>query len=127
MELIELLTQNLDVGEKQAKGGAGLLFQLAKDQLEDGEFSRVANLVPGVEKLIGEAPEVGGIAGALGGLADAFGGKAATVGNLATLAAGFSKLDIDSATVSKFVPIVLSFVERQGGEEIKGILEKVFK
>ena len=92
MELIELLTQNLGVEEKQAKGGAGLLFQLAKDQLEDGDFAQIANLVPGIDGLIGEAPEVGGVAGALGSLAGAFGGKAASLGSLATLAGGFSQL-----------------------------------
>ena len=127
MELIELLTQNLGVEEKQAKGGAGLLFQLAKDQLEDGDFAQIANLVPGIDGLIGEAPEVGGVAGALGGLAGAFGGKAAGLGSLATLAGGFSQLGMNSEMVSQFLPIVLSFVEKQGGDEIKGILAKVLQ
>ncbi|NEQ68103.1 MAG: DUF2780 domain-containing protein, partial [Symploca sp. SIO2D2] len=41
MELIQLLTQNLGVEDSQAMGGAGLLFQLAKDQLGEDDFSQV--------------------------------------------------------------------------------------
>lgn len=33
MELIQQLVSNLGVSEDQAKGGAGLLFNLAKDKL----------------------------------------------------------------------------------------------
>ena len=36
MELIDQLTSNLGVNETQAKGGAGLLFKLAKDGLSGG-------------------------------------------------------------------------------------------
>jgi len=39
MELIELITQNLGVREDQAKGGAGSLFNLAKEKLGESDFS----------------------------------------------------------------------------------------
>ena len=46
MELIQQLTQSLDVDETQAKGGAGLIFKMAKEQLADGDFATVASAIP---------------------------------------------------------------------------------
>ena len=119
MELIDQLTNNLGVSETQAKGGAGLLFKLAKDKLSGGDFSKVSAAVPGIDGLIGAAPSDGGV---LGGLGKMVGG-----GGLAGLAGGFSKLGLDAGMIGKFVPIVLSFLQRKGGDQVKGLLEKVLK
>ncbi|WP_372712585.1 DUF2780 domain-containing protein [Ilyobacter sp.] len=120
MELIEMLTSQLGVTEDQAKGGSGLIFKMAKDKLETEEFSKVAGAVPDVDSLVSSAPK----AGLLGGLTSMLGGKA---GHLAGLASGFKHLDLGGDMVGKFVPIILSFVQSKGGDEVKGILEKVMK
>lgn len=126
MELIQQLTQNLGIEEEQAKGGAGLIFQMAQQKLGDGEFAQVANAVPGVNALLGSAPKPGGLAGAMGGLAGAFGGGG-NVANLAALAGGFTQLGINPGMVGKFVPIILSFAQNQGGDQVKNILAGVLK
>lgn len=120
MELVELLTKNLGVNEEQAKGGAGLIFKQAKEQLGGEDFSKVSASVPGVENLISAAPASGG--GLLGGVGKMFGG-----GGLAGLAGGFSKLGLDGGMIGKFVPVILSFVQSKGGDGVKAILEKVLK
>lgn len=131
MELIQQLINNLGVNEEQAKGGAGLLFNLAKEKLGSGEFQQIANVVPGMTDLLKAAPESGGgLMGALGSAASAFGGlggKMEGLGNLAQLAGGFSQLGLSTDMVGKFVPIVLSFVQNQSGDSLKGLLEKVLK
>ena len=126
-QLVALLKSRLNVEEQQAKGGAGLLFQLAKDRLGEDDFAKLANNIPGIQNMMQAAPESSGLVGALGGLASAFGGKAEGLGNLAVLFEGCSKLGIDQATVMKFVPVVLSYVQSQGGDELKGLLERVLK
>ena len=126
MELIQQLVSKLGIQEDQAKGGAGLLFKLAKDKLDTNSFSQISKSIPGVDDLIGSAPESGGLMNALGGITSALGGKAEGLGTLAGLASGFSKLGLDSGSVGKFVPVVLSFVQSQGGDKIKGLLENVF-
>ena len=114
----------LGVSEDQAKGGTGLLFKIAKEKLSGGDFAKIADIVPGMDGLISGAPDAGGdIAGALGGLASSLGGD--KLGALATLAAGFKTLDLDSSMVSKFAPIVLSFLQSKGGDSVKAILAKV--
>ncbi len=125
MDLIQLLTENLGVQDSQAQGGAGLLFQLAKDKLGEEDFAKIADYVPGIENMLSSAPQDGGMLGALGGLASAMGGEAAGIGNIMSLAGGFSKLGLDSGMIAQFVPIILSFVQNKGGEEIKTLLENV--
>ena len=72
----------------------------------------------------------GGMMGALGGAAAALGAgglgdKLGGLGNLASLASGFSQLGLSSDMIGKFAPVVLSFVQSQGGDSLKGLLEKV--
>ena len=83
MELLQMLTSQLNVSEEQASGGAGLLFKLAQDKLSSGEFSQIASAIPGINDLISSAPESGGLASAIGGLASSFGGGAGQLGDLA--------------------------------------------
>ncbi|NEO99864.1 MAG: DUF2780 domain-containing protein [Symploca sp. SIO2E9] len=125
MELIQLLTQNLGVQESQAMGGAGLIFQLAKEKLGEDTFSTVAQYVPGIGDMLQEAPQAGGMLGALGGLASAMGGEAAGIGNLVSLAGGFSQLGLDGGMVGQFVPIILSYLQNQGGDEVTSLLENI--
>lgn len=133
MELMQQLVSTLGVNEEQAKGGAGLLFNMAKEKLGSGEFQQIAANVPGITDLLKAAPEQGaggGLMGALGGAASAFGGlrgKMEGIGNLAQLAGGFSQLGLSTDMIGKFVPVVLSFLQNQGGDSVKGLLEKVLK
>jgi len=137
MELIQQLVSSLGVNEDQAKGGAGLLFNLAKDKLGAGDFQQLTDKIPGISDLLGSAPAPsaaasagGGIMGALGGVAASLGAgglgdKLGGLGNLADLASGFSQLGLSSDMLGKFVPVVLSFVQNQGGAGVKDLLEKV--
>ncbi len=61
----------------------------------------------------------------LGGLASAFGGD--KVAGLASLATGFSKLNLDPSMIGKFAPAILSFVQAKAGPEVATLLSKVVK
>jgi len=127
MELINQLVSQLGVSQDQAKGGAGLLFKLAKDKLGGDDFAQVKNAIPGLDDLIGAAPESSGAMAALGGLASKFGGGgAAKLAGLAGLAGGFSKLNLDKDMIGKFIPTILDFLKSKGGGAAD-ILAKVLK
>ena len=127
MELIQQLTQNLGINEEQAKGGAGLIFELAQKKLGEGEFAQVAQAVPGISEIILAAPQSSsGLAGAIGGLASAMGGGG-NVANLAALAGGFTQLGLNPDMVAQFVRVVLSFVQSKGGDQVSNILAGVLK
>ncbi|MEJ2622014.1 MAG: DUF2780 domain-containing protein [Candidatus Thiodiazotropha sp.] len=127
MELVQQLVSGAGVSQPQAEGGAGLLFGLVKEQLSSGDFSQVSNAIPGIESLIDAAPseDSGGLGGLLGGVASAIGGE--QLGNMASLASGFSKLDLDPGMIGKFVPIVLSFLQSQGGDGLSELVAKVLQ
>ncbi|MDD3643450.1 MAG: DUF2780 domain-containing protein [Candidatus Krumholzibacteria bacterium] len=127
MELLDQLTKGLGITEEQAKGGAGLIFKMAKSKLGEGDFAKVSGAVPGIGDLLKAAPSAGGLGGAIGGLASMFGGKAGKLGDLAGLAGGFSKLGLDSEMVGKFVPIIISFVQAKGGAGAADLLQKILK
>ncbi len=126
-ELIAQLVSQLGVQEGQAKGGAGLLFKLAQDKL-GGDFGKVAQMLPGVQDLISAAPQAGGAAKALGGLASMLGGgKAGGLADLASLAAGFGQLKLDPGMIQKFVPVIMSFAQGKGGQNLVALLAGVLK
>jgi hypothetical protein len=126
MELVEQLVAGTGVSGAQAEGGAGLLFGLLRQQLSAGDFSKVADAVPGVEGLIEAAPEQGsGLGGLLGGVASALGGAELT--NFAWLAGGFDKLGLDAGTIGKFVPILLSYLQSKGGGELASLVDRALQ
>ena len=130
MELLQTLTTQLGVSEEQAKGGAGLLFKMAREKLGAEDFGKVVGAVPGIGELIASAPESGSAAGAmggLGGLMSSLGGSVGQLGSLASLTSGFRSLNLDASMVSRFMPIVLTFVQNKGGDAVKNILEKALK
>lgn len=126
MDLIEELTKQLGIDKNQAEGGAGLLFRLAKEHL-GADFSKIANIIPQVQEWIGKAPEPGKLAGALGGLAGAFGGKGKGIGNLAEIASGFSKLNIDKSKIDDFGSVIMNFLKNEGGDDIANLVKSVLK
>jgi hypothetical protein len=127
MELVEQLVKNLGVSEDAAKGGSGLIFNMVKEKLGTGDFSKVASALPGINDLMKSAPESGGVLGGIGKLASGLGGGAGQLGNLASLAGGFSKLGLDSGMIGKFLPIILAFAQSKGGDAVKALLAKALK
>ncbi len=127
LELIQQLVAGTGVTQQQAEGGAGLLMKLVKDKLSTGDFAHVAEAVPGVQNLIDAAPnpESGGLGGLLGGAISALTGQ--ELGSLASLASGFSKLDLDAGMLGKFIPILLSFLQSRGGEDLAGMVGRVLQ
>jgi Protein of unknown function VcgC/VcgE (DUF2780) len=125
-DLIAQLVQQLGVQPEQAAGGAGLIFKLAQQQM-GGDFTKLAQAVPGVGELMKAAPAEGGAAKMLGGLASALGGHAGELAGLGALATSFSKLNLDPAMVGKFLPVVISFVRSKAGPEIGQLLGHALK
>jgi hypothetical protein len=124
MELVQQLVSEAGVSEQQAEGGAGLLLGLLKEQLGSGDFAQVAEAIPDSENLIDAAPSAG-LGGMLGGVVSSLGGS--ELGNLASLASGFSKLDLDASMIGKFVPILLAFLQAKGGEGLTSMVGKVLQ
>ena len=110
-KLIGSLVDQFGVSEEQAKGGAGAVFKEAKNNMSPGDYSQLLNAVPGIDSLISKAPQAGGMAGKASSL---LGGSA---GSMTGLADSFSKLGLSPDMVNQFVPVILDFVQSEGGQQ----------
>jgi len=126
--LVNLLTQQLGVTETQAKGGAGSIFNFAKEKLSPQEFSQVSNTVPEMNGLLDAAPKKEtSMGGMLGGATSMFGGGGSSLEGLASLASSFSQLGLSPDMVNQFVPVILNYVKSNGGETVSNLLAAVFQ
>ncbi len=129
MDLIKLLTEQLKVNEHQARGGAGLIFDMVQKQVGEGDFAKIASAIPQVSTWINQAPTEatdgggGGMLGLAGSLASQLGLDG--LGELAGLADGFKKLNLDPYLAAQFVPVIMKYVEGLGADDLKSILAKV--
>lgn len=119
--LVDSLTSKLGVTPEQAQGGAGSLFETAKKNLDAESFQQIADVVPGMDGMLGAAPktEAGGLTGSLGGLG---GDSAGGTMDLASLTSSFEQLGLSSDMVGKFAPVVVDYVKSQGGETVASLL-----
>jgi Protein of unknown function VcgC/VcgE (DUF2780) len=60
----------------------------------------------------------------MGGLASTPGDASTDLHNEVSVANGFSQLNLDRDMMQKFVPILLAFIQEQGGDHAKTLLEK---
>jgi len=124
-ELIAQLVKQLNISEEQAIGGTGALFKLVKEQLAAGDFAKLTAAVGGIESLIGQAPTAEGAAKLLGGFGAMFGGAAGSAAALGGAASAFKSLGLNSEMIAQFAPIVLTYVQKEGGEAVAPIVQKV--
>lgn len=109
--LIDALVSQLKVDSKQATGGAAVLFKAARDKLGPGEFSQLLGSVPGLDGLMRQAPEAGGLGKLLGGFASSVGGSNTAI--IANVVSGFGKLGLTQEHARQFVPVILDFLRSQ--------------
>lgn|ERR1700749_4445308 len=126
-ELVGNLTKELSITPEQAVGGAGALFGLAKSRLKPEEFTKVADVVPGMDGLLNAAPKpkkASGTADMLGSVGSMLPGKA---GTLASVAGSFQQLGLSPDQAVKFVPIMTKFVQHKGGASAAKLLAGALK
>jgi uncharacterized protein VcgC/VcgE DUF2780 len=118
--LVSQLTKQLNVTPKQATGGAGALFGLAKSRMSAPDFGKVSAAVPGMSGLLRAAPAPAppsSGAGRLAGLAGSLpaGSLPGNAGGLASVAGSFQKLGLSPEMIGKFVPVMTQYVQSRGG------------
>jgi len=126
-ELVQLLTGKLGVTEPQASGGAGSIFNVAKQNMGKDDFSKVADAVPGIDRMMESAPKAGASSGMLGSASSLLGGSASSLTGVASLAGSFSQLGLKAGMVNAFTPIILNYVKDKGGEPLMNALQGALK
>ena len=119
-KLIGSLVDTLGVSEEQATGGAGAVFKEAKNNMSPGDYSQLLNAVPGIDSLISAAPQTGGLTGKATSL---LGGSAGSVKGMTALAESFSKLGLSPDMANQFLPVIMDFVQSEGGQQAMTLLK----
>lgn len=126
-ELINIVTNQLGVSPQQALGGVGAIFSVAQQRMNPGEFSQLSRHVPQMDRYLSAVPrqvassESSALWGAAGEL---MGGQNSNLGNLAMLAGSFQSLGMDASMVSRFVPVMLQYLQTQGGAASMNLLQR---
>jgi len=124
-ELVGKLTKELSITPEQAIGGSGALFGLAKGKLKPEDFTKVADVVPGMDGLLKATPkpkkEGSDMLSSVGSMLP---GKA---GALASVAGSFKELGMSPDMAVKFLPIMTKFVDLKGGAGAAKILSGALK
>jgi len=121
--LTNVLMQQLGVTQAQAQGGAGALFQVAKQRMAADAFSQLSQAVPGMDGMLAAVPKQSStVQNLAGGLSTMMGGNE-TVNTAASLISAFKQLDLSQGMVSQFTPIVINYVKQQGGAQLANLLQ----
>ena len=107
--LTGLLSGQLGVTQNQAEGGVGSMLKLAQEKLSAGDFDMVAKAVPGAQKYLDKAKNLGAYTG--------------SVNNAAGLNGALAKLGIPPETSAKFMPMVTNYVSKVGGPKVGALLK----
>jgi hypothetical protein len=122
-KLLEMLTGNLGVTGKQAEGGAGAIFNYAKQRLSPQDFSTVADALPGIDSLMDSAPQSSALTSTLGSSVPSLGGQTSSATGLAGLTESFSKLGLNEKMVNDYVNVILEYAKSEGGETVMNLLK----
>ena len=120
-DLISTLTSKLGVSEKQASGGAGALFNMAKGEIGSTKFRSIEKSVPGIDQMMKDGDvDLGG-----GGMSSIT-SMAGSLEGVAKVNAIFDKLGLSPEMVQKFTPVILDYVKGTGGSGASSLLASAF-
>jgi hypothetical protein len=122
--LTDTLVKQLGITAEQAQGGAGAIFQVARSELDSGQFTALSKVVPEMNSLLSAAPKQSvASSGLTGNASSALGNRSSPYGNLAGLASAFKELKLTPDMVDQFVPVVIDYVETNGGALTANMLQ----
>lgn len=128
--LVNILVGQLGINQQQALGGVGSIFSVAQQRMNGPDFSQLSNAVPGMDRYLSSAPQqvtAANSSSLLGAAASIMGNQGGTLGTLANLAGSFQSLGMNSNMISQFVPVMLQYVQQQGGAGTMSLLQNALR
>jgi hypothetical protein len=123
--LTNILVEQLGVSQQQALGGAGAIFQTAKESMTQEAFASLSQSTPGMSDMLNAAPVVSDSLSDLTSLSAMMGDTDGTLGNMASLASSFQQLGLSPEMVGQFVPIVTNYVKETSGQVTANLLQSI--
>ena len=120
--LTDILVSQLGVSQQQALGGAGAIFQAAKANMAQQAFANMSQSVPGMSEMLAAAPQVNQPLSGAASILGSTGGTGA-VGSMVSLASSFQQLNLSPSMVNQFIPVVVDYVSKTGGQMTANLLQ----
>jgi len=112
-DIVSQLSKQVGVTDTQAAGGLGAVLALAKEKLGGVDFDKIASVIPGADKYLKAAADLGAVTGNLG--------------DLKGLTGALGKLGMSADQSAKFTPAVTEQVGKLGGADLGKLLGSVLK
>jgi hypothetical protein len=124
-QLLKLATDS-GMTKEQGETATGGIFSMVKKTLESGHFDSITEKFPEIKGLVGKYEDdtraAGESSGSGGGLASSIMSSLGGSGGIAGLMAQLSSKGVDASQVSKFLPEITSFVQKNCGVDIGSVL-----
>lgn len=116
-DLVNMLTKEMGISKKQAEGGAGSIFNMAKETMSKDDFGSLSDVVPDMSGLLGAVPGMGKKKSMLGSAASSLTGMPAVVN-------AFGKLGLKESHIKVMTPLLVNYVEDKGGKALSQMFMK---
>jgi hypothetical protein len=123
--LVNMLTEELDISSSQAQKGAGAIFEYAKDNLDRDDFATVAKGIPSMDSLLDAAPEADRDSG-VGRMSRRLNDFDRELGGRAKLVDSFDQLDMDPEMIIDYLDVIYDYLYTSSGEEAVDIMQDLF-
>ena len=123
LELVELLVKNMGITTQQAEGGAGSIFNAAKQNMDVEDFLKVITAMPEVEPLMAAVPKNEKGLGSLEGISSMLSENIGAVGKMAGLYDSLSNLGLSTDMAGQLISIILDYAKSNGGEVVFNLLK----
>ncbi|MFQ6372037.1 DUF2780 domain-containing protein [Shewanella sp. YIC-542] len=120
-DLVGSVMSQLNLSQTQAEGGLGSLLNLAKTNLQPGQFSHIADSIPNVGNLLSAAPSAGSDSG-LGNLLSKAGNLSDTLQGSAMVYDAFNKLGISKELIAPMAEILKNYLSQSADNNTASLL-----
>jgi hypothetical protein len=107
----KLIGQQVSADPSQIEGGLGSLMSLAKNQLNGDDFAKITGAIPGVDKYLDAAKNLGVLD--------------SPITSMDGLNAALGRLGMSPDTIAKFLPAAVDALGQIGGADVAGLLSSL--
>ena len=115
-DLVGMLTKEMGISEKQAEGGAGSIFNMAKETMPKSDFGSLSDVVPDMSGLLGAVPGMG--------KKSMLGKATASLTGMPAVVSAFGKLGLKESHIQLMTPLLVNYVEDKGGKALSSMFMK---
>ena len=125
--LLSSLTSKLGVTKEQAQGGMAALFNFAKQNISEEQFSALTAQIPGLDSLMKYLPAISALnSEGMGGIMDMASGYSDKLSQVNDLKKQFDTLGLDTSMIGKYADQAQSYFDTPEASAAKDALTETF-